>query len=102
MDQTAKTFLALGDLANAARCYELATTIWDRETHARVWALSAAETGLLRWKLGKHTDAVDMWRTAVPALHAVKSARATTALGEVRRTAPELFKDTGPTGIPAM
>ncbi|MFI2284365.1 multiprotein-bridging factor 1 family protein [Nocardia beijingensis] len=92
----------LGDLPNAARYYEVATNIWDRETHARVWALSAAETGLLRWKLGKHTDAVDMWRTAVPALHAVKSARAAAALARIRRTAPELLEDTGPTGIPAM
>lgn len=102
VDQAAKTFLALGDLANAERYYELATDIWDRETHARVWALSAAETGLLHWKRGKHTDAVDMWRSALPALHAVNSARTTTALCKIRRTAPELFEDTAPTGTPAL
>ncbi|MGK8487308.1 helix-turn-helix domain-containing protein [Nocardia asiatica] len=102
VDQTAKTFLALGDLANAARYYELGTSIWNPRTHARVWALSAAETGLMRWKLGKHTDAVDMWRAALPALHAVNSARTTTALAKIRRTAPELFTDTAPADIPAL
>ncbi|MGW4090854.1 hypothetical protein [Nocardia sp. NPDC004750] len=101
VDQAAKTFLALGDLANAERYYELATGIWDRETHARVWALSAAETGLLHWKRGKHTDAVDMWRSALAALHAVNSVRTTTALCKIRRTAPELFEDAAPTGTPA-
>ncbi|MGW4325362.1 helix-turn-helix domain-containing protein [Nocardia sp. NPDC004573] len=93
VDQTAKTFLALGDLANAERYYELATHIWNPQTHARVWALTAAETGLLRWKLGKHTAAVDMWRAAVPVLHAVDSARADIALAKIRRTAPELFTE---------
>jgi transcriptional regulator with XRE-family HTH domain len=102
VDQAAKTFLALGDLANTERYYELGTSIWNPQTHARVWSLSAAETGLLRWKLGKHTDALNMWRTALPVLHSVNSARATTALGKIRRTASELFKDTAPNGLPAL
>ncbi|WP_157170947.1 helix-turn-helix domain-containing protein [Nocardia araoensis] len=100
--QAARTYLSLGDLANAERYSELTTSVWDPRTHARVWALSAAETGVLRWKLGKHTDAIDMWRGALPALHAVDSARADIALRKIRRTAPELFRDTAPTDIPTL
>jgi transcriptional regulator with XRE-family HTH domain len=102
VDQAAKTFLALGDLVNTERYYELGTSIWNPQTHARVWALSAAETGLLRWKLGKHTDALNMWRAALPVLRSVNSARVTNALGKIRRTASELFKDTAPADIPAL
>ncbi|MEU2014229.1 hypothetical protein, partial [Nocardia sp. NPDC019302] len=102
VDQAAKTFLSLGDLANAERHYELGTSIWNPETHARVWALSAAETGLLRWKIGRHTEAADIWRTALPALHAVNSARTTAALRKIRRNAPELFTDTAPADTPVL
>ncbi|MCP2314785.1 hypothetical protein APR12_000115 [Nocardia amikacinitolerans] len=102
VDQTAKTFLALGDLTNAERYYTLGTSIWNPATHARVWALTAAETGLLRWKLGNHTDATNLWRPALPILHTVDSARTRKALGKVRATAPELFADTAPGHIPAL
>ncbi|MCP2289539.1 helix-turn-helix domain-containing protein [Nocardia amikacinitolerans] len=102
IDQTAKTFLALGDLTNAERYYTLGTSIWNPATHARVWALTAAETGLLRWKLGNHTDATNLWRPALPILHTVDSARTRKALGKVRATAPELFADTAPGHIPAL
>jgi transcriptional regulator with XRE-family HTH domain len=102
VDQAAKTFRTLGDLANAERYFELGTSIWSPRTHARVWALTAADTGLLRWQLGNHSDAVDLWRPALSILHAVDSARTATALTKIRRTAPELFTDTGAGAIPAL
>lgn len=43
-----------------------------------MWALTAAETGLLRWKLGTHTGAESLWRSTLRTLHAVNSARTAT------------------------
>ncbi|MGY4102302.1 hypothetical protein ACW2Q0_22515 [Nocardia sp. R16R-3T] len=102
VDQTAKTFLALGDLINAERYYALGTSIWNRQTHVWVWALTAAETGLLRWRLGNHTDGVDLWRPALPILHTIDSARTRNALNKVRTTALELFTDAVPGQIPTL
>ncbi len=92
--------LALGDLPNAERYYTVDTSIWNQHTHARVWALEATETGLLRWKLGNHTDALKMWRSALPILHTVNSACTTKALSKVRTAATELFTSTEPHKIP--
>jgi hypothetical protein len=102
VDQAAKTFQALGDRRNAADYYELSASIWNRETHARVWALSTAEAGRLQWQNGDHATALNTWRPALPILHSVNSARTTKALSAVRRTAPELFVATAPGGIPKL
>ncbi|MBF6302238.1 helix-turn-helix domain-containing protein [Nocardia amamiensis] len=92
--QAAKTFLAVGERAAAERFCELATSIWSPQTHARVYALTAAETGLIRWQLGNHADAVSMWRPALPILSTVSSDRASNVLRKVRKAAPELFAST--------
>ncbi|BDU07169.1 hypothetical protein FMUBM48_34320 [Nocardia cyriacigeorgica] len=55
--QAAKSFEAMGELAAAEQHYRLTCDIWNPATHSRVHALAAAETGLIRWRLGKHEDA---------------------------------------------
>ncbi|WP_406282923.1 hypothetical protein OH799_25495 [Nocardia sp. NBC_00881] len=102
VDQTAKAFLAVGELAAAECHYELGTSIWDPQSHARVYALTAAETGLVRWRMGNHEDALSMWRPALPILHAVSSARTSKVLKKMRTTAPELFAECGPSDVPSI
>ncbi|WP_280429845.1 helix-turn-helix domain-containing protein [Nocardia brasiliensis] len=95
VDQTAKTLLAAGELPAAEQHYGLGTSIWSPETHARVYALTAAETGLIRWRMGDHTGAVSMWKPAVPILSAVNSARTTKVLTKIRKAAPQAFSPAG-------
>ncbi|WP_433522269.1 helix-turn-helix domain-containing protein [Nocardia pseudovaccinii] len=95
VDQSAKSLLAVGELTAAEQHYQLATTIWSPDTHARVYALTAAETGLIRWRMGDHTGAVSMWQPSVEVLSAVNSARTTKVLAKIRRTAPQAFTATG-------
>ncbi len=66
--------------------------MWDRTSHARIWALTTAETGFLRWRQGRHQEATDAWSQAVPVLRALESTRATTVLGRIRKTAPALVE----------
>ncbi|MFG3617237.1 hypothetical protein [Nocardia sp. NPDC047654] len=89
--QTSKAFAALGDHAEAERYLYLSHSMWSPETHTRIHALSAAETGLIRWRLGRHEDAAKLWRSALPVLSAVSSDRASKVLRKVRKAAPELF-----------
>ncbi|WP_327110030.1 helix-turn-helix transcriptional regulator [Nocardia sp. NBC_01730] len=102
IDQTAKTFQALSELRDAENHYQLGTSIWDPHTHARVFALTAAETGLIRWRMGNHDAAVAIWRSALPILHRVDSARTTKSFSKIRATAPELFADTDPSTVPKL
>ncbi|MFI9410621.1 hypothetical protein [Nocardia gamkensis] len=92
--QTSKAFAALGDHAEAERYLYLSHSMWSPETHTRIHALSAAETGLIRWRLGRHEDAAKLWRSALPVLSAVSSNRASKVLRKVRKAAPELFTST--------
>ncbi|WP_280251547.1 helix-turn-helix domain-containing protein [Nocardia abscessus] len=92
--QTSKAFAALGDHAEAERYLYLSHSMWNPETHTRIHALSAAETGLIRWRLGRHEDAAKLWRSALPILSAVSSERASKVLRKVRKAAPELFAGT--------
>ncbi|WP_051046941.1 helix-turn-helix domain-containing protein [Nocardia asiatica] len=92
--QTSKAFAALGDQAEAERYMHLSHSMWNPQTHTRIHALSAAETGLIRWRLGRHEDAAKLWRSALPILTAVSSDRASKVLRKVRKAAPELFAGT--------
>ncbi|MGK8510310.1 helix-turn-helix domain-containing protein [Nocardia asiatica] len=89
--QTSKAFAALGDQAEAERYMHLSHSMWNPQTHTRIHALSAAETGLIRWRLGRHEDAAELWRSALPILATVSSDRASKVLRKVRKAAPELF-----------
>lgn len=82
--QTAKTFGAIGDLTVAERYTHMAATVWDPDTHTRVHALTLAEAGLQRWQLGRHEDAAQLWRTAVPMLADVNSDRAGKMLASIQ------------------
>ena len=88
--QTAKTFLAVGDLAEAERYQHMSAEIWHPKTHTRIHAISLAETGLIRWRMGNHEDAANLWRTALPTLTAVNSERGSKMLRRIRKAAPEL------------
>ncbi|MBF6095240.1 helix-turn-helix domain-containing protein [Nocardia cyriacigeorgica] len=89
--QAAKSFEAMGELAAAEQHYRLTCDIWNPVTHSRVHALAAAETGLIRWRLGKHEDAASIVRPALPVLTAMNSDRTARQLAEIRNTAPELL-----------
>ncbi|MGW0247915.1 hypothetical protein ACWDYH_14900 [Nocardia goodfellowii] len=95
IDQAAKALLAVGELAAAEQHYRLSNSLWSPKTHARVFALNSAETGLIRWKMGDQGGAVSMWQPAWPILSEVNSARTTQALAKMRRTAPQAFTATG-------
>ncbi|MEU2106560.1 helix-turn-helix transcriptional regulator [Nocardia sp. NPDC019255] len=92
--QTAKTFLAIGDLAEAERYQYMSATIWHPRTHTRIHAISLAETGLIRWRMGNHEDAAKLWRTALPTLTSVGSERGSKLLRRIRKAAPELVDHT--------
>jgi transcriptional regulator with XRE-family HTH domain/tetratricopeptide (TPR) repeat protein len=92
--QAAKTFLAIGDLAEAERYQYMSATIWHPRTHTRIHAISLAETGLIRWRMGNHEDAANLWRTALPTLTAVSSERGSKLLRRIRKAAPELIDHT--------
>ncbi|MFR9771692.1 hypothetical protein [Nocardia sp. SC052] len=92
--QTAKTFLAIGDLAEAERYQHMSATIWHPRTHTRIHAISLAETGLIRWRMGNHEDAAKLWRTALPTLTSISSERGSKLLRRIRRAAPELVDHT--------
>ncbi|NEW32574.1 hypothetical protein GV791_08375 [Nocardia cyriacigeorgica] len=91
--QAAKSFEAMGELAAAEQHYRLTCDIWNPATHFRVHALAAAETGLIRWRLGKHEDAASILRPAIPVLAAMNSARTARQLAKIRATAPELLAE---------
>jgi hypothetical protein len=57
-----------------------------------VWALTAA----LRWRLGNHTEAITLWRPALPILGSVDSAGTAGALTRIRKTAPEMLANVAP------
>lgn len=90
VDQTAKTFAALGDHREAGRHFELGATIWNPETHARVYALTCADAGLARWRTGDDGGAVELWTKVVPTLKQVRSDRTAKALTKIGKHAPEL------------
>ena len=97
LHQTARTFLAVGDLPAGERYTHMAATVWDPVTHTRVQSLTLAEAGLIRWRMGQHEDAARVWRTALPTLAGVNSDRATRMLHNIRRAAPEFtVPDTTP------
>lgn len=88
--QLAKTFVALGDLAEAERYHYRSAQIWDPTTHRRIHALTTAETGLIRWKLGRHEDAAALWRPALTVLAGVDSDRSRKVIARIGKVAPEL------------
>ncbi|MFE3443035.1 hypothetical protein ACFXNW_08385 [Nocardia sp. NPDC059180] len=92
--QAAKSLEAIGELAAAEQHYRLTCDIWNPATHARVHALAATETGLIRWRMGDHQDAASILRPVVRVLTAVNSDRTTRLLAKVRDTAPELLVGT--------
>ncbi|MBF6574107.1 helix-turn-helix domain-containing protein [Nocardia farcinica] len=91
-NHAAKACAAMGELAAAEAYSALSASMWDRTSHARIWALTTAETGFLRWRQGRHQEATDAWSQAVPVLRALESTRATTVLGRIRKTAPALVE----------
>ncbi|WP_446224002.1 helix-turn-helix domain-containing protein [Nocardia sp. IBHARD005] len=88
--QASKAFAALGDLSEAERHLHMSVVAWNPETHTRIRALSEIETGLLRWKLGRHEDAARLWRTALPVVAGVDSDRTRKAVAKVTAVAPEV------------
>ncbi|MEU2039133.1 hypothetical protein [Nocardia niwae] len=84
----------MGDYAEAERYLFLSHSMWHPATHTRIHALSAVETGLIRWLLGRHEDAAKIWRPALPILSSVSSDRASKVMRKVRKVAPEIFTGT--------
>lgn len=91
INQTAKAFLAVNEVAEAERHFGLAASMWDRDTHARVFALTATDVGLARWQLGDDGGAVSMWQDTLPGLQRVQSGRTNAAVNKIRARAPELL-----------
>lgn len=88
--QASKAFAALGDLDESERHLHMSAAAWNPETHTRIRALSEIETGLLRWKLGRHEDAAQLWRAALPVVAGVDSDRTRKAVAKVAAVAPEM------------
>lgn len=90
VNQSAKAFLALGETAEAEQRYTLAASMWNRDTHPRVFALTSADAGHARWRMGDEAGAAEAWNQIVPTLQDIDSARTSAALDRIRRKAPEL------------
>lgn len=90
INQTARAFAALGELAESERYYRLAAQMWSPVTQPRIYALALTDAGTAQWRLGAHGDAEATWRTAVPILRGLDSARATKALAKIGKHVPEL------------
>lgn len=90
VNQSAKAFLALGETAEAEQRYSLAASMWDPATHPRVFALTSADAGHARWRMGDESGAADVWNEVVPVLQDIESARTASALDRIRHKAPEL------------
>lgn len=90
INQTARAFAALDELAESERYYRLAASIWSPVTHPRIHALAATDAGMAQWRLGAHGDAEATWRAAVPILRGVDSARAEKALKKIAKHIPSL------------
>lgn len=88
--QASKAFAALGELDESERYLHMSAAAWNPETHTRIRALSEIETGLLRWKLGRHEDAAKLWRAALPVVAGVDSDRTRKAVAKVAAVAPEV------------
>ena len=88
--QASKAFAALGDLNEAERQLDMSAAAWNPLTHTRIRALSEIETGLLRWKLGRHEDAARLWRGALPVVADVDSDRTRKAVAKITAVAPEI------------
>lgn len=90
LNQAAKAFEAIGEMGEAERHYGHALSMWDRQAHARPYALTATDVGAARWAMGDESGAADVWRTAIPVLRSVESKRTDQALIQIRSQAPEL------------
>jgi hypothetical protein len=84
--QSAKTFTAMNDSAEAANFLAEVTSIWDPDATARIWALSMAELGHAQWKNSDHASAVSTWDAALPVLDQINSDRTTKSAERARRT----------------
>jgi transcriptional regulator with XRE-family HTH domain len=91
INQTAKAFAAVREVGAAADHFQLAASMWNRNTHARVYSLTATDAGLARWDLGDYSEAASIWHTAIPALKSVDSSRTNGALSKIHERAPELL-----------
>lgn len=89
--QASKAFTAIGDLTEAERYLDFSHQVWNPQTHTRIRAISAAEVGLLRWRIGDYVGAVNIWRPAVPVLSTIASGRATKQMTRINRYAPDLI-----------
>ncbi|MGY0502946.1 hypothetical protein ACWZHB_31040 [Nocardia sp. FBN12] len=68
----------------------MSVAAWNPETHTRIRALTEIETRLLRWKLGRHEDAAQLWRSALQVVAGVDSDRTRKAVAKVAAVAPEM------------
>ncbi|MGV9675684.1 helix-turn-helix domain-containing protein [Nocardia sp. NPDC003482] len=88
--QTGKALEALGELREAERYHERATTLWNPETHARVHAMIAGETAMLRLRLGDEAGAARIVNPVLDTLEELESGRTRGVLARISATAPEL------------
>ncbi|WP_052281326.1 helix-turn-helix domain-containing protein [Nocardia vulneris] len=91
-NQTAKAFVALQDTPNAEHYFRKAASIWNPDTHRRVYSIAVADTGMGMWQTGDQGGAVDVWRGIVPTLAAVDSVRTDKALNRIRAVVPDVVE----------
>ncbi|GAB3159548.1 hypothetical protein GCM10027059_05980 [Myceligenerans halotolerans] len=84
--QSAKTFTAMNDSAEAANFLAEVTNIWDPTAKARIWALSMAELGHAQWTNSDHAAAVSAWDAALRVLDQINSDRTTKSATRIRHT----------------
>lgn len=93
LNQTAATFTALGDHAEAERHYLHSAAIWNPDTHTRIHALTTVDAGTARWRTGDHDGAATIWQPVIPALTAIHSARTAKALAKITKLTPDRLTD---------
>ncbi|WP_133741214.1 hypothetical protein [Actinorugispora endophytica] len=83
-NQGGKALAALGDLAGAEEQYRRSAACWNPSTHPRIHALTLADLGAVQAGRGHLEAACETWSTALDSMTGVRSARADTAVTDIR------------------
>jgi hypothetical protein len=74
-NQIGVTLKALGDHTGAEEKARHGLALWNRDTNPRIWAITAARIAQAQYDQGNLADAQDTWRTILPILDGIDSAR---------------------------
>lgn len=90
LNQTSRTFKAMGDTEMEVEMYRQVIDLWDHDTKSRPWALAVTDLGDALWRLGDEGEAAEQWAKAWPVLKGMRSKRAGKAMKRISDKVPDL------------